>query len=204
MKKVINFNENNYLAEIQLISLGCEKLNELKSKIEDFTGSKVNKSELSLSGLKSIDTLINNPEDLIRNYVNESTPEDFKNANFDFKLEALGLKNSYNEIIDFITENKSKWISYKYHLNKGVFEFKDFEDIKQKHTMYAESETELTKLDYFNKLKDLLNNGFESGFLNINARPDMIRTIRELNIDVPKGESDFKVVVNPYTIKDVE
>lgn len=196
MKKVINFNENNYLAEVQSIELGCKKLNDLKLKVEAFTGLKINS--------KQTFELYSNPIDIIKAHVNNVTPESLQNANFDFKLEALGMKDSYNEIVNYVSENYNTWFTYEYEFEKGVYVFKEYEKIKHFHTMYAESETELTKLDYFNKLKDLLNNGFESGFLNINARPDMIRTIRELNIDVPKGESDFKVVVNPYTIKDVE
>jgi hypothetical protein len=196
MKTQIKFNENNYLAEVQSIELGCNKLNDLKLQIETFTGLKINS--------KQIFQLTENPIDIIREYVNTITPETLRNANFDFKLEALGLTNSFNRIVNYVAENHGTWVAYQYDFEKGSFVFKGYEDLKQIHTLYAETETEKTKLDYFNKLKDLLNEGFDSSLLNINSRPEIIRTIKELNIDVPTGENEFKVVINPYTIKDVD
>lgn len=196
MKKVINFNENKYLADVKTIEFGCEDLNKLKLQIEAFTGLKIKSKEAYKVQFK--------PIEIITAHVNNVTPETLQKATFEFRLEALGMQNSYNEIVNYFNHNQNSWLFYDYEFEKGVFVFKGHEDLKEKHKMYAETETELTKLNYFNKLKDLLNNGFETGLLNINARPDIIRTIKELSIDVPKGENDFKIVVNPYTIKDVE
>jgi hypothetical protein len=194
MKKEIKFNENNYLAEVQSIDLGCKKLNDLKNQIEEFTGSKV-------SG-KQVFEMIENPIDIIREYVNTITPETLRNANFDFKLEALGLTNSFNRIVYFVAENHFTWVAYQYDFEKGSFVFKGYEFVKQRHTVYAETETEQSKLEYFLKLKNLLNYGFDNEFLNVNSRPNLVRCIKELDIDVPTGDNVFKVVINPYTIKD--
>jgi hypothetical protein len=76
MKKEIKFNENNYLAEVQSIELGCNKLNDLKLQIETFTGLKIN--------IKQIVQLTENPVDILKAHVNNVTPEAFKNANFEF------------------------------------------------------------------------------------------------------------------------
>jgi hypothetical protein len=195
MKTQIKFNEKDYLTEVLSIELGCNKLNELKLQIETFTGLKINS--------KQIFQLTENPIEIIKAHVNNITPETLQNANFEFKLEALGLANSYNNIVNYINDNQGSYLAYQYDFEKGSFIFKRYEDLKEKHTIYAETETEKTKLDYFIKLKDLLNEGFDNGLLNTNARPQIISTIKELNIDVPTDENEFKVVINPYTIKDV-
>jgi hypothetical protein len=196
MKTQIKFNEKDYLTEVLSIELGCNKLNELKLQIETFTGLKINS--------KQIFQLTENPIEIIKAHVNNITPETLQNANFEFKLEALGLANSYNNIVNYINDNQGSYLAYQYDFEKGSFIFKRYEDLKEKHTIYAETETEKTKLDYFVKLKDLLNEGFDNGLLNTHSRPQIISTIKELNIDVPEDKTEFEVVINPYTIKDVD
>jgi hypothetical protein len=195
MKTQIKFNENKYLGNLKTIEFGCEDLNKLKLQIETFTGMKINSKQAFKVQF--------NPIEIIKAHVNNITPETLQNANFEFKLEALGLANSYNEIVNYFNHHQNSWLFYEYEFEKGVFVFKGYEDLKEKHTIYAETETEKTKLDYFVKLKDLLNEGFENGLLNTNARPQIISTIKELNIDVPEDKTEFEVVINPYTIKDV-
>lgn len=196
MKKAIRFNENNFQNEVQHIELGCKKLNELRLLVEEFTGTP--------TMAKQTFELIEDPLEILRVQVNKLTPETLRNANFDFKLEALGLTNSFRKVVDFVAENHGAWVGYQYEFEKGIFVFKGYEDVKEKHTIFAETETEITKLEFFIKLKNLLNDGFEIGYLNINSRPDTVRYIKELEIDVPTGENNYKVVVNPYAIKDVE
>jgi hypothetical protein len=59
---------------------------------------------------------------------------------------------------------------------------------------------DLQKFKYFKDLKTLLNNGFDNGFLNINARPQIISTIKELNLEVPEDKNEYEVVINPYSL----
>jgi hypothetical protein len=195
MKTEIKFNKANYELELQSIQQGADNLNELVTKVCSYLKEKTPSAKL-LANIKEDAT------EVIASHVLNSVPETLQNASFDFKLQSLGFEGAYNDISDYVTNIRGSWISYEYEVKNAKFVISELTKnlTREKHTIYVDSELDLQKFKYFKELKTLLNNGFENGFLNIYARPQIISTIKELNLEVPEDKNEFEVVINPYSL----
>jgi hypothetical protein len=196
MKKEIKFNKLRYNSEVENMISGADNINELVELIT---------KGLNLTPLtnKLAENIKENPLDVFKAHVENSIPENLRNASFTFKLEYLGLTQYYNIVTDFYENRMATWLKYSYSVKEGKFYIS--EDIKKKiretHTIYIENELDLKRFEYFESLKNILNKGYEEGMLNVYTRPNTIRGIREFLLEVPENKRDYEITINPYTIK---
>lgn len=192
MKTEINFNKEAYNQSIESVEQGANNLNELINLVEKFTNKKATE--------KQVFEIKENPKNVLDQFVDNTIPESFRNSNIDFKLDALGLKAKYYNVIEYYQDNLGSWVAYEYEVKASQFivseKYKNI--VRQSHTIYVETEEQKAKFDYLTEIAKMLNKGVAKDYITAYNRPAIQRAIRGLNLDVPQGKTEFEFVVNPY------
>jgi hypothetical protein len=196
MKKEIKFNKLRYSSELENVMLGADNLNELVQTLGNALNLKPMTNKLA-------ENIKESPSEVFQAHVENTIPENLRNASFVFKLEYLGLTSQYNMIIDFFENRMGSWVAYTYDVKDGKFFISESikKNIRESHTIYIETASEIQKYEYFEALKTMLNKGFEMELLNIYSRPVILKYIKELNLEVPEDKTEYEIAVNPYAIK---
>jgi hypothetical protein len=196
MKKEIKFNKLRYSSELENVMLGADNLNELVQTLGNALNLKPMTNKLA-------ENIKESPREVFEAHVENTIPENLRNASFVFKLEYLGLTSQYNMIIDFFENRMGSWVAYTYDVKDGKFFISESikKNIRESHTIYIETASEIQKYEYFEALKTMLNKGFEMELLNIYSRPAILKYIKELNLEVPEDKTEYEIAVNPYIIK---
>jgi len=196
MKKEIKFNKLRYSSELENVMLGADNLNELVQTLGNALNLKPMTNKLA-------ENIKESPREVFEAHVENTIPENLRNASFVFKLEYLGLTSQYNMIIDFFENRMGSWVAYTYDVKDGKFFISESikKNIRESHTIYIETASEIQKYEYFEALKTMLNKGFEMELLNIYSRPVILKYIKELNLEVPEDKTEYEIAVNPYAIK---
>jgi hypothetical protein len=119
----------------------------------------------------------------------------FKDASFEFKLEASGLTYNWSNFVEYI-ENKREILKQDLFDFDGQFKLKQsaIDTLNEECTIYATDEVKPV-WEYYNKLAADLNRGIKAGYLNSNYRTQIVRSIPAFQISVDEI-GDYKISVN--------
>jgi hypothetical protein len=120
----------------------------------------------------------------------------FKDATFDFKLEAIGLTLNWSNFVEYV-QNKLEILKQDLFDFDGQFKLKQsaIDKINEECTIYASNEVKPI-WDYYNKLAADLNKGIKAGYLNSNYRTQIVRSIPAFKLDVDEKTGDYIISVN--------
>jgi hypothetical protein len=120
----------------------------------------------------------------------------FKDATFDFKLEAIGLTHSWSSFVEYV-ENKCEILKQDLFDFDGHFKLKQsaIDKINEECTTYATDQIRPV-WEYYNKLAAELNKGIKVGYLSSNYRTQIVRSIPAFKIDVDEKTGDYIISVN--------
>jgi hypothetical protein len=120
----------------------------------------------------------------------------FKDASFDFKLEASGLTLNWSIFVEYV-ENKREVLKQDLFDFDGHFKLKQsaIDKINEECTVYVTDEVK-PGWEYYNKLAADLNKGIKAGYLNSNYRTQIVRAIPAFLIDVDEKTGDYIISVN--------
>ena len=120
----------------------------------------------------------------------------FKDATFDFKLEAIGLNHNWSNFVEYV-ENKREILKQDLFDFDGQFKLKQsaIDKINEECTIYATDEVK-PAWEFYNKLAADLNRGIKAGYLNSNYRTQIVRSVPALKLDVDEKTGDYIISVN--------
>ena len=124
------------------------------------------------------------------------TKSTFKDATFDFKLEASGLTLNWSNFVEYI-ENKREILKQDLFDFDGGFKLKQsaIDKINEECTVYATDEVKPV-WEFYNKLASDLNRGIKAGYLSSNYRTQIARAVPAFKLDVDEKTGDYVISVN--------
>jgi hypothetical protein len=142
------------------------------------------------------------PTTWINTWIDNTTNVAFIDSTMDFKLDSRGLKNTYNDFVDYCQPKIGLWNSIDTVYQNNKFEVKKevYDAVEKNASLYLTTEPAKVEYEYLVKLAELLNFGFENKHLNILSRPSIVNNINRLKLKVSPAANDFNIVVNPYSL----
>lgn len=155
-KEVLFKDEREVARESQVIEKALELVSQAIEISEDILQEK-------LTGVQKLEVIKDG-----RNFVQNELRKryQFKNADDDFNLKALGVNPE--PLYRFLKSNSIKWQSVDFEVKKDTVVLSEIQPLIERHTYYLENDRQKEALEIAQKLADVLNEANEKGFVTGN------------------------------------
>lgn len=122
----------------------------------------------------------------------------FKNASDDFNIKALGKEDSFKNIINEITGIDSNFKSYDFNYEDNIVRLSNegIKKIEESFKVYTRNEKQNEVFNYASNLCEMINKGFEDGYIDSQSKYQIANFIDIIKIPVYEQKKDVIPVVN--------
>ena len=192
---LIHFEENAYNLSKDALQLQLQELNYALELVENFTNSKLSNTDAIL--------FKEQPKVFLTEWINSTTDKAFILSPLEFKLDTRGLRDAFNNIIDYANLKSGVWDYLECNYQNNRFELKKevLTDLKNQCSTFAITNEAKEKYYFLTELATILNKGFDNNFFANHIKPSLIAGFNgNFKFEVPTGENEYKIVLNHNVI----